>query len=399
MTMKIRPIISTFIYLAAMTLFGCGGGGGGGTAADSVTISGVAAKGPINGGNIKVYAVKNGQVDTSAVLGSGTTATDGSGVYSVTLNSVLAGPVVVEVSGGTFTDEASGTPNVALKTPLRAVVSSVADGAKIAVTPLTHLAFEQVDGIGEYTSVVIDNANSQIGSFFGVDDIIHSLPFDPTQPVPAGSIGDQTKYAGVLGVFSQFVNDRKGTKTLDDALVAALQELETELEVNGGFTQATVDLLNTSITNYTNSGKNNGGSIPSTIIFNKGVLQLATLGSLTGGVLINAIDCTITLPPGVTVKADPASGETLAGVVTPSSRAASNSFASAKYDKAAGTLRIILFNVQPGFAIGEFAHVEFDGYPTGTAAFGVRLNRIDGGSGIDSAPLTGISIKSTFAGL
>ena len=403
MTMKIRPIISTFIYLAAMTLFGCGGGGGGGGtdsgAAGTVTISGVAAKGPINGGTIRVYAVKSGQVDTSTVLGSGTTAADGSGVYSVTLNSVPTGPVVVEVSGGTFTDEASGTPNVALIKPLRAVVSSVADGAKIAVTPLTHLAFEQVDGVGAYTSVEINDANSQIGSFFGVDDIIGSLPFDPTQTVPTGAIGDQAKYAGALGVFSQLVNDRKGTKTLDDALGAVLLELETELETNGGFSQVTVDTLNTAITNYTNSGKNRGGSIPATVSFNKGVLQLVTLGSPASGVVINGIDCTITLPPGVTVKADPVSGETLAGVVAPSSVAVTNSFVSGKYDKAAGTLHLILLNVQPGFGIGEFAHVEFDGYPTGSAAFGVKLNRIDGGSGINSAPLSGITIKSSFAGL
>jgi hypothetical protein len=400
MTMKIRPIISTFIYLAAMTLFGCGGGGGGGgTATNSVAISGVAAKGPINGGTIKVYAVKNGQVDTSTVLGSGTTATDGSGVYSVTLDSVPTGPVVVEVSGGSYTDEASGTPDVALKTPLRVVVSSIVDGAKIAITPLTHLAFEQVDGIGNYTSVGIDGANSQIGSFFGVGDIIGSLPFDSTKPVPAGAIGDQAKYAGALGVFSQLVNDRKGTGTLDDALGAVLLQLETELETNGGFTQTTVDSLNTSITTYTNSGKNRGGSIPSAIVFNKGVLQLATLGTLAGGTLINGIDCTISMPPGVTVKSDPATGETPAGVVTPSSMAASNSFASGKYDKTANTLRIVLLNVQPGFGIGEFAHVNFDGYPAGTAAFGVKLNRIDGGSGISSAPLTGITIKSTFAGL
>jgi hypothetical protein len=397
--MKIKPIISIFTCLAAMVLAGCGGGGGGTATGTTVTISGVAAKGPINGGSIKVYAVKSGQVDTSTVLGSGTTATDGSGGYSVTLDSVPTGPVVVEVSGGSYTDEASGTPNVALKAPLRAVVSSVADGAKIAITPLTHLAFEQVDGIGNYTSVGIDDANSQIGNFFGITDIIGSLPFDATQTVPAGAIGDQAKYAGALGVFSQLVNDRKGTKTLDDALGAVMLELETELETNGGFTQTTVDNLNASITNYSNSGKNRGGSIPAAISFSKGVLQLATLGSLADGIQINGIDCTITLPPGVTVKSDPATGEIQAGVLIPSSMAASNSFVNGKYDKTAGTLRIVLLNVQPGFGLGEFAHVNFDGYPAGSAAFSVKINRIDGGSGISSAPLTGITIKSTFAGL
>lgn len=403
MTMRIGTILGAFVCITSLTLAGCGGGGGGttpGTGGDgTVTISGVAAKGPINGGNISVYAVKGGQVDTSAALGSGRTASDGSGSYSVTLNSAPTGPVVVEVSGGTFTDEASGTTGVALKTPMRAVVSSVANGTKIAVTPLTHLAFEQVDGIGAYTETEINDANTQIASLFGVSDIIGSLPFDPTQPVPAGTIGDQAKYAGALGVFSQLVNDRKGTNTLDNALGAVLLELETELETNGGFSQATVNTINTAITNYNNSGRNRGGAVPAAIAFTRGVLQLATLGTLSAGVQINGIDCTVTLPPGVTVKADPATGETLPGVVAPSSLAASNSIASAKYDAATGTVHILLLNVQPGFGIGEFAHLDFDGYPTGTATFGATINRIDGGSGINSAPLSGISIKSSFAGL
>jgi hypothetical protein len=397
MTINIKPILSTTFALAIMTLLGCGGGSS--TPDGSITFSGVAAKGPINGGNIKVYAVKNGQVDTGTVLGSGSTATDGSGGYSVTLTSAPTGPVVVEVSGGSYTDEASGTPAVALKTSMRAVVSSVANGAKIAVTPLTHLAFEQVDGIGHFSTVEINDANAQIGAFFGIDDIIKSLPFDPTQPVPAGAVSDQIKYAGILGVFSQLINDRKGTGSLEDARTAVLLELETELETNGGFSQVTVDNFNTAITNYNKGGRNISGVVPASIAFNSGVLQLITTGTLPAGTLINGIDCTITLPSGVTVKSDPATGEALTGVVAPVSLAATNSFVSAKYDKAAGTVHIILLNVQPGFDIGEFAHLDFDGYPTGTAAFGVKLNRIDGGSGINSTPLSGVSIRSTFAGL
>jgi hypothetical protein len=402
MIIKIKPILSTTVALAIMTMFGCGGGGGGTTTpgtANTVTISGIAAKGPINGGVVKVYAIKNGKVDTGTVLGSGITAIDGSGAYSVTLDSAPTGPVVVEVSGGSYTDEASGTPAVALLIPLRAVVSSVADGAKIAVTALTNLAFEQADGIGAFTPVEIDDANTQIGAFFGINDIIKSLPFDPTQPVPAGAIADQIKYAGILGVYSQLMNDRKGTGTLEEARATVLHDLVTELETNGGFSQATVDKFNTAITNYNKGGRNRSGVVPASIAFTGGVLQLITTGTLPATTLINGIDCTITLPPGVTVKSDPATGDVLAGVVTPSSLAATSSFVSAKYDTAAGTVHIILLNVQPGFDIGEFAHLDFVGYPADKAAFGVKLNRIDGGSGITSAPLSGISIRSTFAGL
>ena len=407
MTINIRPILNAAILLVVVTLFGCGGGGGGGngTTAGPVTISGVAAKGPIGGGDVKVYAINNGQLDRSAVLGTGKTAADGSGSYTVSFASAPTGPVVVEVSGGTFTDEASGTAGVALKTPLLAIVPSVTDGDRIAITPLTFLAFEQVEGIGSFTPVEIDDANAQIGRFFKVDDIIRSQPFDPTKPAPAGEdiTNDRQKYAAALGVFSQMVNDdrqkRGNTQSLDDALGTFLLQLETELETNGGFSQAVVDIVNAAITNFSNSGKNRSGIIPASVAFTQGVLQIRTEGALPAGTVINGIDCEVTLPAGVTVNSDPATGEALPGVVIPASLAASNSVVSARFDKAAGTLRIILVNVQPGFAIGEFAHVEFVGFPSGAATFAMKVNRIDGGSGASSAPLTGIAIKGNFAGL
>jgi len=404
MTRKIRQVFSAVAILGFVTLFGCGGGGGGGggTTSGPVTISGVAAKGPISGGDVKVYAVANGQIDRNTVLGTGKTATDGSGSYTVTLASPPTGPVVVEVSGGTFTDEASGTAGVPFKRLMHSIVPSVADGDKIAITPLTHLAFEQLEGIGEISVTEINDANAQIGRFFKVNDIIRSLPFDPTQQAPAGATTDQKQYAAALGVVSQMVNDdrqqRGNTEPMEDALWTLLLALEAELENNGGFSQTVVDTVNVAITNFTNSGRNQGGIIPGSIAFTQGVLQLRTEGTLPAGALINGIDCTVTLPAGVTVKSDLATGETLPGVVVPASLAASNSLASAKYDQATGTVRIVLINVQPGFPVGEFAHLEFVGFPNG-ASFAFKVNRMDGGSGTSSAPLTGITIKGNFAGL
>lgn len=403
MTRNLRTVFALIVSLAVMTLIGCGGGGGAATPAGAITISGVAAIGPISGGDVKVFAVKDGQIDRSVPLGSGKTATDGSGSYTVTLSPAPTGPVVVEVTGGTFTDEASGTAGVVLKTPLRAAVSSVVDGDRIAVTMLTFLAFEQVEGIGAFTAIEIDDANEQLGRLFQIPDIIRTIPFDPTQPAPATATNEQKRYAAALGVFSQLVNDdrqrRGNTQSLDDAMDTLLLQLETELENNGGFSQAVIDTFNIAITNFSNSGRNVSGILPAPIAFTQGVLELMTEGTLSAGTLINGIDCTVTLPPGVTVKADPVTGETLPGVVVPSSLAALNSLVSARFDQVAGTVRIVLINVAPGFAIGEFAHVEFVGYPSGTGGFAVGVNRIDGGSGASSLPLTGITIRGAFAGL
>jgi hypothetical protein len=398
--MKIRPIIITVALLAVMNLYGCGGGGGGGTSttpAGSVSISGVAAMGLINGGDVKVYAVKDGKVDTTAALGSATTASDGS--YAMILPLAPTGPVVLEVTGGTFTDEASGTSGVNNKVKLRAAVSSVADGAKIAVTTLTLLACSQVEGIGNFSAIEIDDANLQIGRFFEVSNIIGSLPFDPTLPAPAGASNDQRTHSTALAVISFLVNNRKGSLPLEDAMVTVHTDLENELKNNGGFSLATITDVNTAISSYANSGKNKGGLPIKPVSFSGGVLQLSTAGTLPEGTLINGIDCTVTLPAGVTVKTDPMTGAARSGVVAPVTQAATNTSVSAKFDTATGVLRIILINVQPGFAIGEFAHVEFLGFPVDGKGFELKVNRIDGGSGTTSGPLTGISLTSNFAGL
>ena len=79
-----------------MTLFGCGGEAGSvGYRRRRRTGHNIRPQrdhqrrcrlGPINGGDVKVYAVKDGQVDTSAVLGTERRRTDGS--YTITLFSV-----------------------------------------------------------------------------------------------------------------------------------------------------------------------------------------------------------------------------------------------------------------------------------------------------------------------
>src|ERR1043165_6031960 len=114
--MKMRLLSNAVISLAAMTLFGCGGGGGttpvvSPPSAGPVVISGVAAKGPLSGADVRVYGLKaDGTPDTANPLATGKTLTDGSGGYSMTIPTPSAptGPVVVEVTNGSYTDEATG---------------------------------------------------------------------------------------------------------------------------------------------------------------------------------------------------------------------------------------------------------------------------------------------------
>src|SRR5512139_941910 len=98
-------LVLTLLIGSLSLLFGCGGGGGGGTspATSGGIISGTAVKGPINGGTVTAYTITNGTMGTR--LASGTT--DAQGNFQISIGA-YSGPVMLQLSGGTFTDEAKG---------------------------------------------------------------------------------------------------------------------------------------------------------------------------------------------------------------------------------------------------------------------------------------------------
>jgi hypothetical protein len=151
------------------------------------------------------------------------------------------------------------------------------------------------------------------------------------------------------------------------------------------------------------NGTPSGNETP-TVVFKAGVLTIGTASTppLPTGTTINGIDMTITLPAGVSVKADAVSGAADPTILVLSGAAAAlpNTLASGKYDKTANTLHVIIANVQPGFAAGEFMQVNFDGFPAGTATFAVALNQVSGGTDPKApATLTGVTATSDFVGL
>jgi hypothetical protein len=151
-------------------------------------------------------------------------------------------------------------------------------------------------------------------------------------------------------------------------------------------------------TDVTNNGSTATGGTTSLSAPTKGVLKMATAGAAG---TIAGIDVTVNLPAGVTVAADPVTGEVANGAVTLSGVAAVGSLGAqnvivAKYTPAASTvatsqLHIVMANVS-GFGVGEFATVNFD-LATGTAlpvadAFSVMSCVARGG---DGAVLSGVT--------
>lgn len=384
--MGIRAFIGLGIFLTAAALTGCGGGDGASTPA-TTTISGMASKGPIKAGTVKVFAIRGGIRD-SAPLKEG--PTDNNGNYSIDVGS-YKGAVMVEVTGGSYTDEVSGAV-VNLKAPLRAVFANATTGRKtVAVTPLTEMAYKKAQGAGAFTAASIDDANAKVAAMFNLTSIVSTLP------VAGGTSDDQKKYAAACGSIAQLVNDNKNTnESLDDALPRLLTQMGNEMEDNGGFSPDTFTKMNNAITKFSNSDKNrSGGAITPIPTPTGGLLKLATSGAAN---TIGAIDVTVIFPAGVKVKADATTGEAAADVISISGVAAvgGNKLVSAKFAPAtAGNparLHIILVNAS-GFGIGEFVTVRFDldtgaGFPAGENAFSVA-----GFSplGLSSATLSGIT--------
>ncbi len=183
-----RFIKRDWLYMLAILtaslfmLFGCGGGGGSsivpGTTGSS-TISGTAVKGPVDSGTVKAYAVASGA--RGGLLA--TAVTDSLGNFSMTVQN-YAGPVELIVSGGTYTDEASGSVmSMASGDIMTAVVPTISTGATFSglqITPLTSMAQAMAAHMTNGMSTAnVNAANTAIGSYFMVHDILYTVPVNP----------------------------------------------------------------------------------------------------------------------------------------------------------------------------------------------------------------------------
>jgi hypothetical protein len=250
--MKIKSLIGPLLFLPVLALSACGGGSS--SPSSTTKISGLASKGPIKAGIVKVFAVRNGTEDTIAPIGQG--KTDDNGNFTVDVGS-YKGPVMVELTGGSFTDEVAGVP-VTVKTPLRAIFANVSSGTEtVAVTPLTELACKKAKAKGaKLTRTTIDDANKKMAAKFKLAEIVSTLP------VAGGGSDDQKKYAAACGSISQLVNTSKHSgETLDDALSRVLGEMETEIENTGDLSDDSTSRLNSAIDDFNSGGKNKSGAI------------------------------------------------------------------------------------------------------------------------------------------
>ncbi len=194
-----------------LLLFGCGGGGGGTGGTDGASssangmITGTAVKGPVNGATVTAYAINNGVM--GAQLGAGTT--DMQGNFTVPIG-VYSGPVMLRMSGGTYTDEATGASmamqagDIMMTMMPQAIAGAVMGGVQI--TPLTSMAQAMAQAMnGGMTPANIAAANTAMGNYFSVGDILCTPPMNPLIPgTGTGATQTMRNYGMVLAAMSQY---------------------------------------------------------------------------------------------------------------------------------------------------------------------------------------------------
>ena len=198
--------------IATLVLAGCGGGGGAAPASSLVT--GVASKGPLNGSTVCAFAITGGVKGASL----GTCATGiVNGKYSINLGS-YTGPVLFEATGGTYVDEATGA-TVALAAPLHSMLGGTTGGnTTAAITPLTELAYQDAISIASgLTAARISAAIAKVQTFFGVADIVKTLPVDALAP-PATATAAEKTYALALASVSEYLKAQPAGTSLTNAL-------------------------------------------------------------------------------------------------------------------------------------------------------------------------------------
>jgi len=259
-TKSMRIMVLTML-ISSMTA--CGGGGGTTTTPVAPnppqpvigSITGIVNLGPVDNGTVTVT-----DLVTGTVIGTGTTATNGTGQFNVPLTATTVNPVIISVTGGTFLDEYTGLnspplPTAGVTACLPALPTLNPATPNVAVTPLTDIATIAANraiaaGSATPLSTIVDNANVRVGNALlgvGVNPTT-TIPSNISQP-PAGTTVAQQNYARVLAGFAVVAagNFTAATTSLTDALFDPYGAPA----ATGGTLPAAVANLANEATNYT----------------------------------------------------------------------------------------------------------------------------------------------------
>jgi hypothetical protein len=195
-------------------------------------IGGTAVKGPVNGGTVTAYAISNGTAGMQ--LATGTTDTQGNFTISI---GAYEGPVMLQMSGGTYIDEATGAMiTMSSGDVMTAVVPAVSSGASVTglqMTPLTSMAQAMAHNMaGGMTPANITTANTTMENYFMISDILHTQPMNPLVPGSgAAATLDMKNYGMAIAAISQYAKDMGMTSS--SGMVTAMMNDASDGVMNG----------------------------------------------------------------------------------------------------------------------------------------------------------------------
>ena len=361
------------LLLLILALVGCGDETPPSTA-NNTTVSGIASKGPIVNGVVKIYSVINGAKSTLLAQ----TTTDANGNYTANLGSYV-GPIMVEVSGS-YLDEATGlTKTISADSPIHAAHPSAQGAVNLPVTALTELAYIKAGNM--LTPDAISAANALVSDLFKVD-IIATSPVAPTTEALKTATQAQKDYTLALAAVSQMASTSTGTsdtEKLNNALTTTGQGISST-----GMTTATVNAIQSALTAFVSNANNQTGikDTTATSLTNVGTLTRRYKLNLEGTFTPNSVtglQFDLSLPDGVTLNVNSLTSAVLTSSLALSGNAPSGALLSAKGSSSGLTIGIITTS---GLSAGEFATITCNikagaSAPSPSAFFVTNLRSID----------------------
>ncbi|MBW6494786.1 MAG: hypothetical protein K0B16_09585 [Burkholderiaceae bacterium] len=184
-------------------------------------IGGTGIKGPVNNATVAAHAINAGATGQRI----GTTASNAGGNFNVSIGS-CSGPVMLQMSGGTDTNEATGTMmSMAGADVMTAALPNVAAGAVVTgvhMTPVTSMAQKIAQHLsGWMTEANVAAANAALGAYFMVSDILHVPPMNQlVAGTGSGATQDSINYGMTLAAVSRYAASQAMNQS--SAMVTAL---------------------------------------------------------------------------------------------------------------------------------------------------------------------------------
>lgn len=212
--MNILRNLTKYLSLASLGIFavvlaGCGSSGSSTAQSVNGLINGTAIKGPVANSDISAFSIGMDGMKGELI---GTAHTDNEGHFSIMVGG-HSGAALLEMSGGHYTDEATGTiMNVSQGDMMTSVLPSFTSGEimnDVHITPLTSMAQVMAQNMpGGMTGENIANSHDAVGMYFDVSDILNIHPMNPLMSdAGAGSDTDMIHYGMVLGAISMYAQN------------------------------------------------------------------------------------------------------------------------------------------------------------------------------------------------